>query len=98
MKANLWDERLTLTASYYDIRVGNRSMADPDNPLNTIQGGVERSKGVELSLTANPLTGLNVIMGYSYNDNKIISDAGRRAPDRLTCSTCGQATVSSQVR
>lgn len=75
VKANLWDERLTLTASYYDIRVGNRSMTDPDNPLNTVQGGVERSKGVELSLTANPLTGLNVIMGYSYNDNKITKDA-----------------------
>lgn len=74
-KTNLWNDRLTLTASFYNIRVGNRSMADPDNPRNTIQGGVERSRGVELNVTANPIAGLNLVAGYSYNDNKIVQDA-----------------------
>ncbi|MFV0536449.1 MAG: TonB-dependent siderophore receptor [Dysgonomonas sp.] len=74
-KTNLYRDRLSLTASYYDISVSNKTMADPANILNVIQGGEVKSRGVEVSLIANPITGLNMIAGYSHNYNKITKDA-----------------------
>lgn len=74
-KTNLYRDRLSLTASYYDISVSNKTMADPANILNVIQGGKVKSRGVEVSLIANPITGLNMIAGYSHNYNKITKDA-----------------------
>ena len=42
---------------------------------NTInfQDGKQRSQGFEAFLTANPVSGLNVIAGYSYNDSKLVA-------------------------
>lgn len=81
-RANQWEvgikgslDRVSLTASYYNIRVSNKTMADPANIKNIIQGGVVKSRGVEISLIANPFTGLNMIAGYSHNYNKIAKDA-----------------------
>ncbi len=81
-RANQWEvgikgnlDRVSLTASYYNIRVFNKTMADPTNVKNVIQGGIVKSKGVEVSLIANPFTGLNMIAGYSHNYNKITKDA-----------------------
>lgn len=81
-RANQWEvgvkgslDRVSLTASYYNIRVSNKTMADPANIKNVIQGGVVKSRGVEVSLIANPFTGLNMIAGYSHNYNKIAKDA-----------------------
>ena len=81
-RANQWEvgvkgslDRVSLTASYYNIRVSNKTMADPANIKNVIQGGVVKSRGVEVNLIANPFTGLNMIAGYSHNYNKIAKDA-----------------------
>lgn len=75
VKSNLLDDRISLTASYYNIRVSNKTMTDPTNALNVVQGGKVKSSGVEVSLVANPFTGLNMIAGYSHNHNKITKDA-----------------------
>ena len=48
-------------------------MPDPANPRNAIQGGKAGSKGFELDLNANPVSGLNLIAGYSYNETKVIA-------------------------
>lgn len=74
VKSNLYSDRVSLTVSYYDIKVSNKTMADPANVLNVIQGGVIKSRGVEVSLIANPVVGLNMIAGYSHNYNKITKD------------------------
>ena len=73
-KSNLIQNKLSLTVSYYDIKVKNRVFTDPNNPNNTIQGGEVQSKGIEFSLIANPVKGLNMIAGYSYNDSAVIAD------------------------
>ncbi|RQO31250.1 TonB-dependent siderophore receptor [Taibaiella sp. KBW10] len=75
LKSNLWHNKLGLTASYYNIEVGNKVMTDPTNPNNSIQGGTVSSKGIEVSLVAHPVAGLNIISGYSYNDSKVTKDA-----------------------
>ncbi len=49
-------------------------MTDPNNINNAIQGGEVKSNGVEVSLTATPMAGLNLIAGYSYNHSEVTKD------------------------
>jgi iron complex outermembrane receptor protein len=69
IKANLFSDRLSSTISYYDITVSNKIMADG---LNSIQGGEVASTGFEISINANPIRGLNVIGGYSFNESTVV--------------------------
>jgi iron complex outermembrane receptor protein len=74
IKTNLYKNRISATASYYNILVKNRVMTDPENINNSIQGGEVESKGFELSLIANPVNGLNLIGGFSFNDSEVLKD------------------------
>lgn len=71
-KASLIKDRLSVTASYYDIKVKNKVMG---NGIDTTQAGEVESKGFEVSVLGSPINGLNIIAGYSYNVNKVINDA-----------------------
>jgi iron complex outermembrane recepter protein len=75
VKTNVYKDKISFTASYYDIRVKDKAMSASDQINNTVQGGKVRSKGVEFSLIASPFNGMNLIAGYSYNDNKVTKDA-----------------------
>lgn len=70
VKTNLFNDRLKTTLSYYDITVSNKVRSDPDNADASIQDGKVQSRGVELSTTATPVEGLQIIAGYSYNDSE----------------------------
>lgn len=72
IKTNLFADILTSTISYYDIEVANQTMPDPQNILNTIQGGKSRSRGIEADLTARLFTGFNILVGYSHNYSNIL--------------------------
>lgn len=74
VKTILFHDRISATASYYNITVKNRLMGDPNNINNSIQGGEVLSKGIELSLVANPIDGLNLIAGYAYNHSEVTKD------------------------
>ncbi|AUD02819.1 TonB-dependent receptor [Spirosoma pollinicola] len=95
VKLNAFGGRLTTTVSYYDIQVKNLLRTDP-NPLAAArfaqtQDGTQLSRGVELDVIANPLTGFNVVAGFSYNDSKLTNadaDVNGRRP----------TTASSPVR
>ena len=73
-KTNLYKDKISLTASYYSILVSNKLMADATNPNNQVQSGEVESKGFEISLVTNPIQGLSMIAGYSYNDSKVTKD------------------------
>lgn len=76
-KLNLFGDKLSATLSYYDITVDNRALridTDANNYFYT-QNGEQVSKGFEASITANPLEGLNIIFGYSYNDSELVEGA-----------------------
>jgi len=77
-RANQWEAgvkldaaggRVSATISYYDIRVSNVLRAIPDslNRAFSLQDGTKWSRGAELTLTANPLRGLNIVGGFAYN-------------------------------
>lgn len=74
LKTNLYKDIITAQVSYYDITVQNRVITDPNNINNAIQGGEVESKGIEVSITANPTKGLNIIAGFSNNKNEVTKD------------------------
>lgn len=68
-KLNLLNNMVTATLSYYDIKVSNTVLQVA--PEVYTQGGERYSRGFEASVAANPIAGLNVIAGYSYNESKL---------------------------
>ncbi|MFT3681527.1 MAG: TonB-dependent receptor [Ferruginibacter sp.] len=72
VKTNLFGDRLSSTISYYDIKVANQTMPDPQNQFNTIQGGKSRSRGVEVDINAHPCPGFNILIGYAYNYSNVL--------------------------
>lgn len=74
LKTNLYKEIISATISYYNIDVKNRLMTDPNNINNSIQGGEVNSKGFEVSFTANPAKGFNIIAGVSNNKSEVTKD------------------------
>lgn len=76
-KMDLFQGKLSFTASVYDIEVNNMTWREDinvngTNYMVTLQGGTQKSKGIEFELIANPLEGLNIIAGYAYNNSKLI--------------------------
>jgi TonB-dependent siderophore receptor len=69
VKANAFGGRLSATVSYYDIAVSNVVLETEPNVY--VQDGEQESQGVEVSVTAAPVEGLDVIAGYSYNESEI---------------------------
>jgi iron complex outermembrane receptor protein len=57
-----------LTGSFYNVTENNVQTTDPTNPLNTVQTGAVRSRGVELEGVADLLSSLRLRAGYDYDD------------------------------
>lgn len=71
IKINAFQNKVSATISYYNIKVKDIVTADPNLPNANIQNGTQYSKGFELELTANPIAGLNLLVGYSNNDSDL---------------------------
>jgi len=74
-KINLFNNKVSGSLSYYHTKVDNMvytlygpTAQDPANIMTSVQGGAQTNKGIELSITANPFSGFNILAGYSYND------------------------------
>lgn len=90
VKLDVLNNRLSFTASYYDIAVKDitrtESIVRNDTTYNiTVQNGSQLSRGVEFDLTARPIEGLNIVLGYSNNFSKI-SKADINVNDRRPTS------------
>jgi iron complex outermembrane receptor protein len=103
-KVNALDSRLTTTFALFDIH--RKDVAEPiaciapAGPTCMQQVGGERSKGAELEVNARPVTGWQVLFGYSLTDAKVNkSSSFGSAPlvgDRLTNSSLNNAHVWSR--
>lgn len=76
VKMNLLQNRLALTASYYDISVTNSTrgesiIRDGETYNITVQDGTRLSRGFEFDITASPVKGFQLVASYSYNDSKM---------------------------
>lgn len=76
VKANLFQERLFATFSYYDIKVTDRVTGMASNPFDYTQGGKVGSKGFEVDIQAIPTNGLSLVAGFSHGKTKVISGNG----------------------
>lgn len=74
LKTNLYKDIVSATISYYDIDVKDKVITDPANFNNAVQGGAVFSRGFEVSLTANPAKGLNLIAGFSNNKSEVTNE------------------------
>lgn len=71
VKTEAFNKKASLTLSYYNITVDNAITYDQQR--NPSQGGRQVSKGIESELILNPLPGLNIVAGYTWNDNRIVT-------------------------
>ena len=83
-KLNLLNNHLTATFSYYNVEVSNTVLQL--SPEDYLQDGKQKNKGFEASVSANPIEGLNLIAGFSYNDSKLTdaepgNDFANRRPE-----------------
>lgn len=68
-KLNVFKDKLYATFSYYDIQVKDQVYVIYGATTQTaFQDGAQRNKGFEAEFVANPVTGLNIVAGYSYVD------------------------------
>ncbi len=72
VKANLFSDKISATASYYNINIKNKVMTY--NTFTFVQGGEVESKGFEFSLIANPIEGVNIVAGFSNNKSEVTKD------------------------
>lgn len=70
VKLNTFQNKLSATFSYYNIEVKDIVRTGPIANTN-IQDGNQTSKGFEAEITANPISGLNFIFGYAFNNSKL---------------------------
>lgn len=70
VKAELPGNKLSATFSAYSIGIDN-AVRTNENGF-AIQDGKQVSKGFEAELIVNPVSGLNIITGYAFNENKIV--------------------------
>jgi iron complex outermembrane recepter protein len=73
-----------LSLALFDMRQGNRLTPDPDNPLNNLQIGEARTRGIELEASATIFWRLNLLSSYSYINARVMQsngpDFGKRLP------------------
>jgi len=62
------DRKTLASLSAYTLREENRLVADPNNPLQSIQAGETRNRGIELELKTTVANDLDVIVNYNYLD------------------------------
>ncbi len=79
VKTNLINGKLNMGISYYHIIVNDRGNSDPRAPLFPIRIDMKEliSKGFELEVNTNPLSGLNLRASYAFNDTKITDPFSR---------------------
>jgi len=75
LKFDVLQHRLTGTVSVYDIKVKNIARQVPGT-IYYVQDNTQRSRGVDVDILANPVAGLNIALGYGYNDIRYTDDKG----------------------
>ena len=74
LKADLFNDTMFFTASFFDITRQNVAGIDPQDFRFASARGEETIQGVEFELAGEPLPGLNILGAYTYIDAEITDD------------------------
>jgi len=66
VKLDIRPARAIVTAAVFTLDRDNLTVADPDNPGFSILSGLQRSKGLEFSIDANPVDALRVTLNWNH--------------------------------
>lgn len=83
IKADLFDERLSVTLALYQLERTNVTTTGPDSSFSRVQVGEQRSQGVELNVVGEILPGWNLLASYAYTDARITDDNQYEIGNRL---------------
>ncbi len=83
-KADLIPDRLSATFAAFIIQKTNVAATDPNNSQYSVITGAQESRGVELDIAGEILSGWNVIASFGALDAKITSDTTYQVGNRLT--------------
>jgi len=106
IKKDFWRGVLSTNITVYQIKNNNLAQtaeykadgsANTDTSIKTLSGET-KSKGIEVDVTARPITGLNIIAGYSYNDMRYTKTSGLNGSfiegDRVVRTPANTANLS----
>jgi iron complex outermembrane recepter protein len=74
VKANLFDGRVTTSATLFELYKRNIKTPDLANPMLSVVTGEVRSRGLELDIAGQVTKHISVIGNYTYNDVIITKD------------------------
>lgn len=106
LKKDFWRGKLSTNITVYQITNSNLAQtaefkADGSSNIDTsikVLSGKTTSKGLEVDIIANPLEGLNIGAGYSYNDMRYTKTSGLKGSfiegDRLARTPANTANLS----
>ena len=66
--------KLLTTVALFQIEKSDVAASDPNNPFFSINGGDQRSRGVEFDVGGEPLPGWRLIANYAYIDARVTND------------------------
>ncbi|MFP1132839.1 TonB-dependent siderophore receptor [Asticcacaulis sp. W401b] len=73
-RTSFYGNRVVLTGALFHLKRGDVAVSDRDNPSALISIGEQVSEGVEISVSATPVTGLRLYGGYALVDAKTTED------------------------
>ncbi|MEH2182995.1 TonB-dependent receptor [Nostoc sp.] len=83
IKGEFLDNRLTATLAAYEITKSNVATTDPNNTDFVIPVGEQRSRGIELDIAGQILSGWNIIASYAYTNAKVTQSNDGQQGNRL---------------
>jgi outer membrane receptor for ferric coprogen and ferric-rhodotorulic acid len=83
VKGEFLGGRLNTLLAFYRVRDINRPITDPnhfgcgDEPTSScvMAAGLVQSQGVDMEISGSPLRGLQLMAGYTYNENEYLRDS-----------------------
>lgn len=94
VKFDVFHKKLNATLNYYNIDVTNSIRNETrDNKPFTVQDGTQLSRGFEAEVIANPVSGLNLVAGYAYNENTYTKSSTVQEGKRVTASPTNVANL-----
>ncbi|WP_350283355.1 TonB-dependent siderophore receptor, partial [Nitrosomonas sp.] len=86
VKGSLFNERLNTNLAFFSIKRNGQAVSDPDNPpffgdLGSsccyLEDGRITSRGVDIEISGEIVSGWQIQAGYTFNDNQNKADSGR---------------------